>query len=401
MHLDDLEDVAPAEVPADPIVTRQLMYGYSQEDLRVTLRDMGGALTAEPTGSMGNDFALAVLSDRAPALYGYFKQLFAQVTNPPIDPIRERVVMSLESAVGPQSNLFESSPEHAHQLIIGQPLLRNFEIEKLKQVDHDVFSADVLDATWPVEEGPEGLERAMERLCRESSELIAKGDNIIVISDRAAGSDRAPIPALLATAGVHHHLVREGTRLQTGLVVESGEPREVHHICCLLGYGASAVNPYLALETLRDMFDQGLLPGVESADVAEQNYVTAMGKGSPQDDLEDGHLDRALVRRRADLRGGRPEQGPGRQLLHAHDLAHRRASASTSSRSRRSPGTGAPTRRPPSGCRSAACTSGGASASGTSGTPRRSRSSSTRCATAGARPTTSSRGGSTTSHARA
>jgi hypothetical protein len=209
---------------------------------------------------MGNDFALAVLSDKAPALYGYFKQLFAQVTNPPIDPIRERVVMSLETAVGPQANLFESSPEHAHQLIIGQPLLRNFEIEKLKQVDHDVFSADVLDATWPVEEGPEGLERAMERLCRESSELIANGDNIIVISDRAAGRDRVPIPALLATAGVHHHLVREGTRLQAGLVVESAEPREVHHICCLLGYGASAVNPYLTLETLRDMFDEGLLP---------------------------------------------------------------------------------------------------------------------------------------------
>jgi glutamate synthase domain-containing protein 2/glutamate synthase domain-containing protein 1/glutamate synthase domain-containing protein 3 len=279
VHLDDLEDVAPKQVPADPIVTRQLMFGYSQEDLRVTLRDMGGALTAEPTGSMGNDFALAVLSDKAPPLYGYFKQLFAQVTNPPIDPIRERVVMSLETGVGPQSNLFESSPQHAHQLIIGHPLLRNFELEKLKQVDHHVFSADVLDATWPVEEGPEGLASAMERLCREASELIAGGDNIIIISDRAAGAGRAPIPALLATAGVHHHLVREGTRLQAGLVVESGEPREVHHICTLIGYGASGINPYLALETLRDMFDEGLLPGLESADEAEQNYVTSMGKG--------------------------------------------------------------------------------------------------------------------------
>jgi glutamate synthase (NADPH) large chain len=279
VHLDDLEDVAPTEVPADPIVTRQLMYGYSLEDLRVTLRDMGGASAAEPTGSMGNDFALAVLSDKAPALYGYFKQLFAQVTNPPIDPIRERVVMSLETAVGPQSNLFDTSPQHAHQLIIGQPLLRNFELEKLKQVHHHVFSADVLDATWPVEEGPEGMGRAMERLCREASEMIARDDNIIIISDRAAGPDRAPIPALLATAGIHHHLVREGTRLQAGLVVESGEPREVHHICCLLGYGASAINPYLALETLREMFDEGLLPGVESADQAERNFVGAMGKG--------------------------------------------------------------------------------------------------------------------------
>ena len=273
---------------------------------------------------MGNDFALAVLSDKAPALYGYFKQLFAQVTNPPIDPIRERVVMSLETAVGPQANLFESSPEHAHQLIIGQPLLRNFEIEKLKQVDHHVFSADVLDATWPVEEGPEGMARAMERLCRESSELIAKGDNIIVISDRAAGADRAPIPALLATAGVHHHLVREGTRLQTGLVVESAEPREVHHICCLLGYGASAVNPYLALETLRDMFDQGLLPGIESADDAEQNYVTAMGKGILKTISKMGI---STVRSYA---GAQIFEAVGLNnelidtVLHAHDVAHRR-----------------------------------------------------------------------------
>ena len=279
VHLDDIPDVAPLELPADPIVTRQLMYGYTQEDLRVTLRDMGGANAAEPTGSMGNDFSLAVLSDKAPPLYRYFKQLFAQVTNPPIDPIRERVVMSLETAVGPQANLFEETPEHAHQLVITQPLLRNFELEKLRQVDHDVFAADTLDATWPAAEGPEGMEKAMERLCREASGVIAKGDNIIIISDRAAGPDRVPIPALLATAGIHHHLVRNGTRLQAGLVVESGEPREVHEICCLIGYGASAVNPYLALETLRDMHDTGLLAGVESADQAEQNYVTAMGKG--------------------------------------------------------------------------------------------------------------------------
>ncbi|MEA2385915.1 MAG: glutamate synthase large chain, partial [Thermoleophilaceae bacterium] len=279
VHLDDIPDVAPSELPADPIVTRQLMHGYTQEDLRVTLREMGGATAAEPTGSMGNDFALAVLSDKAPPLYRYFKQLFAQVTNPPIDPIRERVVMSLETAVGPQANLFEETPEHAHQLVIGQPLLRNFELEKLRQVDHDVFAAATLDATWPAVEGPDGMERAMERLCREASEVIANGDNIIIISDRAAGADRVPIPALLATAGIHHHLVRNGTRLQAGLVVESGEPREVHEICCLLGYGASAVNPYLALETLRDIFDQGLLAGIESADQAEQNYVAAMGKG--------------------------------------------------------------------------------------------------------------------------
>src|SRR5205807_7657258 len=147
--------------------------------------------------------------------------------------------------------------------------------EKLRQVDHHVFQADTLDATWPAAEGPEGLARAMERLCREADECLAKGDNILIISDRAAGEDRVPIPALLATAGVHHHLVREGTRLQVGLVVESGEPREVHHVCTLLGYGASAVNPYLAFESLYDLYDRGPLPGVESALAAEQNMVKA------------------------------------------------------------------------------------------------------------------------------
>jgi glutamate synthase (NADPH/NADH) large chain/glutamate synthase (ferredoxin) len=161
---------------------------------------------------------------------------------------------------------------------MSQPLLSNGELEKLRQVDHDVFEAETLDATFPVADGPEGLAKAMERLCEEASARIASGDNILIISDRGAGRDRVPIPALLATAGVHHHLVREGTRLETGLVVESGEPREVHHICCLLGYGASAVNPYLAFETLHEMHDRGYLPGVESAAEAERNMVKAVGK---------------------------------------------------------------------------------------------------------------------------
>jgi glutamate synthase domain-containing protein 2/glutamate synthase domain-containing protein 1/glutamate synthase domain-containing protein 3 len=278
VHLDEMPDVAPRDFPSDPLIARQQMFGYTQEDLRISLASMGGAKAEEPTGSMGNDFALAVLSDREPPLYSYFKQLFAQVTNPPIDPIREKVVMSLTTGVGPQENLLAETPEHAHQLVISQPLLSNGELEKLRQVDHDVFEADTLDATFPVAEGPEGLERAMERLCKEASELIASGDNILILSDRAASRDRVPIPALLAVAGVHHHLVREGTRLQTGLVVESGEPREPHHIGCILGYGASAVNPYLAFETLHDMFDRGQLPGVESAAQAEKNMVKATGK---------------------------------------------------------------------------------------------------------------------------
>src|SRR3954452_11061917 len=242
VYLDDMEDVAPRELPADPLVTRQLMFGYSQEDVRISLAQMGGTKAEEPIGPMGNDFALAVLSERSPSLYSYFKQLFAQVAKPPIDPIREKIVMSVTTSVGPQANLLDETPEHAHQLVISQPLLSSGELEKLRQVDHHVFQADTLDATWPAEEGVDGLARAMERLCREADACLAKGDNILIISDRAAGADRVPIPALLATAGVHHHLVRAGTRLQAGLVVESGEPREVHHVCCLLGYGASAVN---------------------------------------------------------------------------------------------------------------------------------------------------------------
>src|SRR3989440_936358 len=278
VHLDDLPDVAPATVPVDPDRRRRLMAVYPQEDLRVKLARKGGNSAEDPIGWMGNAFALAVLSDKAPPLYSYFKQLFAQVTNPAMDSIRERVVMSLETSVGPQSNLFMESPEHAHQLIIGQPILSSGELEKLRQVDHDIFTAETLDATWPVEEGVDGLERAMERLSRESSEALEKGDNILILSDRAAGADRVPIPALLAVSGVHHHLVREGTRLQAGLVVESGEPREVHHICCLLSYGASAVNPYLAFETLHEMFDNGFLAGVDSAAAADANFVKSMGK---------------------------------------------------------------------------------------------------------------------------
>src|SRR4051794_773404 len=278
VHLDEMPDVAPRDFPSESLATRQLLFGYTQEDLRITLARMGGATAEEPIGSMGNDFSLAVLSDRQPPLYSYFKQLFAQVTNPPIDPIREKVVMSLSTAVGPHENLLDETPEHAHQLVISQPLLSNGELEKLRQVDHHIFEADTLDATFPASEGVAGLERAMQRLCEEASRLIASGDNILIISDRAAGRGRVPIPALLAVAGVHHHLVREGTRLQAGLVVESGEPREVHHICTLIGYGASAVNPYLAFETLHELFDRSQLPGVESAAQAETNLVKAMGK---------------------------------------------------------------------------------------------------------------------------
>jgi glutamate synthase (NADPH/NADH) large chain/glutamate synthase (ferredoxin) len=279
VHLNDLPDKAPDHAPGDPLLTRQLLFGYSQEDLRITLAQMGGAKAEEPLGSMGNDMALAVLSDQGPPLYNYFKQLFAQVTNPPIDPIREKVVMSLSAGVGAERNLLDESPEHAHQLEISEPVLTNADLEKIRQVDSDVFRARTLDTTWPVEDGVEGLQKAMDRLAAEADAALAEGVNILILSDRAAGQARVPVPALLATAGVHHHLVRKGTRLQCGLIVESGEPREVHHFCTLIGYGASAVNPYLVFESLQGMIDERKLPGVDNLQTAQHNLIKAAGKG--------------------------------------------------------------------------------------------------------------------------
>src|SRR5687768_12955565 len=257
---------------------RQLAFGYSQEDLRVLLAPTA-AKGEEPIGSMGNDQALAVLSDRQPPLFNYFKQLFAQVTNPPIDPIREAIVMSVGTGVGSERNLLDEGPEHAHQLAMKTPILRNGELEKLRQVDSSVFFSRTLDITWPVADGPEGMDAALERLCGEADRALAEGANILILSDRATGPERAPMPSLLAVGGVHHHLVREGTRLQAGLVLESGEPREVHHFATLIGFGASAINPYLMFESLAELVQDGRVPGVEDAAVAETNVVKGIAKG--------------------------------------------------------------------------------------------------------------------------
>ena len=265
VRLEDLPE-RQARVPREPLRTRQLAFGYTQEDLRVLLAPMA-AKGEEPIGSMGNDVALAVLSDQAPPLFSYFKQLFAQVTNPPIDPIRESVVMSIRTAVGSESNLLTEGPEHAHQLDIPHPILRNGELESLRGVDSSVFRSHTIPITWRVDDGPEGMTWAVRRICEQAAEAIAFGANILLLSDRGMGPERAAIPSLLAVAAVHHHLVREGTRLQAGLVLESGEPREVHHFATLIGYGASAINPYLMFESLG---------GDERA---ERNVVKAIGKG--------------------------------------------------------------------------------------------------------------------------
>ncbi len=269
-----------------PLPLRQRAFGYSQEDLRVLLAPMA-IDGAEPIGSMGNDISLAVLSDQAPPLFSYFKQLFAQVTNPPIDPIREEIVMSLATSLGNERNLFEETPEHAHKLLLDQPILLNRELETLRHVEHDVYAARTIDITWPTAEGPDGMSAAIERICRQAREAIAEDVNIIILSDRQLGPRRAPIPSLLAVAAVHHHLVLEGTRLRAGIIVESGEPREVHHFATLIGYGASAINPYLLLETLDTLVLEEQIARTApdgttvpiGAEEAAQNVVKAIGKG--------------------------------------------------------------------------------------------------------------------------
>jgi glutamate synthase domain-containing protein 2/glutamate synthase domain-containing protein 1/glutamate synthase domain-containing protein 3 len=289
----DLPPSSEVTLSDQPLRLRQRAFGYSQEDLRVLLAPTA-VDAAEPIGSMGNDVSLAVLSDQAPPLFSYFKQLFAQVTNPPIDPIREEIVMSLATSLGNERNLFDETPEHAHKLLLDQPILLNRELETLRHVDHDVYAARTIDITWSIA-GPDGAARtagagmseAIERICRQAREAIAEGVNIIILSDRLIGPRRAPIPSLLALAAVHHHLVLEGTRLRAGIIVESGEPREVHHFATLIGYGASAVNPYLLLETLDELVFEGRVAkagadGVSvalSAEQAAQNVVKAIGKG--------------------------------------------------------------------------------------------------------------------------
>ena len=278
-HLSDLPAprVQPA-LPTEPLRRRQLLFGYGQEDMKVMLAPLARN-AEEAVGSMGNDTPLAVLSARKPLLYSYFKQLFAQVTNPPIDSIREAVVMSVQASVGSERNLLDETPEHARQLVIENPILRDDELERLRQVESDVFRSHTIDTTWRVADGTDGLERALERICAEADDALAAGANILVLSDRAAGPERAPIPSLLATAAVHHHLVREGTRLQAGIVVESGEPRSVHSIAVLVGYGAAAVNPYLMLETLGELVELGWLPDGMTAEQARARAVKGIGKG--------------------------------------------------------------------------------------------------------------------------
>ncbi|MDX1984376.1 MAG: glutamate synthase large subunit [Bryobacteraceae bacterium] len=263
----------------DTLLERQRCFGYTDEDLKMILAAMAGA-GEEPIGSMGTDTPLACLSDKPQPLFHYFKQLFAQVTNPAIDPIREELVMSLTSYIGTERNILAETPEHCHTLKLKQPILTNYDLEKLRRVAQGDHLCATLTSTFRVEGGGgKELERALDGLCRRASRAVKDGYSLLILSDRGIDRDYAPIPSLLALSAVHHHLIREGTRTQVALIVESGEPREVMHFALLIGYGASAVNPYLAIETLEDMQRRGQLPPGMTFETALKNYKKAVNKG--------------------------------------------------------------------------------------------------------------------------
>ena len=279
VEMDDLPEPARVHGPdMDTLTQRQAAFGYTREELNMIIEPMG-ASGGEAEGSMGNDTPLAVLSDQAPMLFSYFKQRFAQVSNPPLDAIREELVTSTETFVGPEGNLFDETPEQCHQLKLYEPVLTNSQLEKCRNIDQGRLRGATLSTLFMPGDGPGALEAAMRILCEEASRAVAEGRTILVLSDRGVDAERAPIPSLLATAGVHHHLIREGTRAKVGIVVESGESREVAHFALLLGYGAAAVNPYLAFETLYDMAGSAAYPGITDYKVAEKNFIKAVHKG--------------------------------------------------------------------------------------------------------------------------
>ncbi len=280
-----LEDLPDADEPNGhgkdnaSALNRLQAFGYTQEDMQFFLEPMARE-GDDPVGSMGTDTPIAVFSKKPKLLYNYFKQNFAQVTNPPIDSTREELVMSLVSMIGPRPNLLGHHAGTHYRLEVGQPILTNAELAKIRHISGQIggaFRAATIDATWPAGEGAAGLEKAVERICREATEAVLAGHNILILSDRAVAAERIAVPALLATASVHHHLIRQGLRTGTGLVVETGEAREVHHFCVLAGYGAEAVNPWLAFDTLEALrVSEGM---TLSAYEVRKNYIKAIGKG--------------------------------------------------------------------------------------------------------------------------
>ena len=257
---------------------RQKAFGYTQEDLNTILKQMVDTGT-EPLGSMGADNPIAILSDRPQQLSNYFKQLFAQVTNPPIDPIREEMVMSLQSYMGASLNLLDETPRHCHKVEMTQPVLSNEEMQKIRYIDHDHFQSKTIECIFLANGKPGALKYALDRICRYARDAVNDGFSIIILTDRGMDSDHAPIPSLLATGAVHHYLIRQGLRAKADIIVEAGDIKETHHFATVLGYGASAINPYLAIRTLEDLKEQGIIDPLQTDDEVFYRYKKAINSG--------------------------------------------------------------------------------------------------------------------------
>jgi glutamate synthase (NADPH/NADH) large chain len=279
INLRDLPDREHVRYSSKSVKRRQRAFGYTEEDLKIFIAPMA-RMGQEPIGAMGTDTPIAAISERPKLLFDYFTQQFAQVTNPPLDAIREEVVTSMTTSIGPVRNLLEANAEHAKQMVLDYPIISNDELAKIKHIDraNNIGKAITVSCLYRVDDGPEALEARLEAICAEVDQALIAGATFIVLSDRDSNRELAPIPSLLSCSAVHHHLIRNGTRMMAGLVVEAGDARDVHHVATLIGFGASAINPYLALETAEDLVFNGTITGI-TMERSSKNMIKALGKG--------------------------------------------------------------------------------------------------------------------------
>ena len=279
INLKDLPEREHVRYSASSVNRRQRVFGYTEEDLKEFIAPMAKS-GQEPIGAMGSDTPIAAISDRPRLLFDYFTQQFAQVTNPPLDAIREEVVTSMTASIGPVRNLLTATPEHAKQMILDYPILSNDELSRIKHIDrgNNIGKSVTISCLYRVDDGPAALEQRLEQMAQEVDAALEAGATFIVLSDRDSNRELAPIPSLLSCSAIHHHLIRKGNRMMAGLIVECGDARDVHHMAVLIGYGASAINPYLALETAEDMVVRGLIAGI-TPERSSKNMIKALGKG--------------------------------------------------------------------------------------------------------------------------